>query len=224
MDPPDCSGLTEIQRLLSVELWKDDKDAVGKALTQLASACYSGADCEENSAEVHRVGGACAIVGAMRKYYKDSYIQAEGCRALMNATWKCIAFSDAVTAVGGLDVIASAMKNHSDDLNVQDNGCGLLGNLVLAKDNIYLVIDMMEGHKLIIAAMKKFPNEINLQQHGCRALSNLVAGWPDICDDLIIKAGGRRVLVEAIDSHVDETVEHVKEMQQYGRNALRALL
>lgn len=224
MDPPDCSELTEIQRLLSVELWSDDEVTVGKAVAQLASACSSGAKREEHCADVHRAGGACAIVGAMRKYYKDPYIQAEGGRVLAYVSWKCESFRDAVSNAGGIFVINSAMKNHCDDLNVQRSGCILLCNLAWAKENICAVINKMEGHKLIITAMKKFPNDIKLLRNACGALHSLLApGWPEL-HDLIVKDGGRRALFEAIDTHVDETVEHVKEMQFYGRKALKALL
>ena len=124
--PPDHSSLSPIEKILGVDLWKDDSNTVQSALTQLADMCVSSNEGfeEENRATVHRLGGAYILPGVLRKWYGFPVIQSEGCTALMNASYKNTAFKKSVKDSGGLDAIIWAMKSYPDNLQVQTSGCG----------------------------------------------------------------------------------------------------
>ena len=71
--PPDLSDLSPIQKILRVDLLKDDSKTVESALTQLANMCLSSnEESEENRATVHRLGGAAILTGILRKWYSVS--------------------------------------------------------------------------------------------------------------------------------------------------------
>ena len=78
--PPDHSNLSPVQKILLVDLLKDDSNVVESAMSQLTNMCLSSNEnSEENRANVHRLGGASIITGIMKKYYGFPAIQASGC-------------------------------------------------------------------------------------------------------------------------------------------------
>ena len=133
--PPVPSNLSPIQKILRVDLWKDDSEMVESALTQLADLCSKGNEesVEKSCAALHQLGGAGILPVVMRKWYGFPVIQAEGCRALQNASCSKIAnaFTKSVNDSGGLDAIIWAMKSYPDNLRCSDqwvrsaHECGL---------------------------------------------------------------------------------------------------
>jgi len=212
--PPDLSSLLPIQKILQVDLLKDDSNAVQSALTQLANMCLSSnTEFEENRATVHRHGGAFILSIVLRKWYGFSIIQAEGCRALHNASIKSAAFKKSVKDSGGLDAIIWALKSYPDNLEVQTNGCGVLGNAVCGvKESAEYFVNALHGINRITEAMKKFPHDAKLQRYACSVLHNLVK-WDEF-KDAVKQAGGRRALVDAMEDHQDESKEHVEKLQE----------
>jgi len=223
--PPDHSNLSPIAKILSVDLWKDDSNAVKNALAQLGKMCYPRNEgFEENRASVHRLGGAAILTGILLKWYMFPRIQTYGCIALTNAaSIKNVAFRKSVKDSGGLDAFIWAMKSYPDNLELQTTGCGALGNMVMGtKENAEYVVKTLNGVNWIIAAMKKFPHDARLQQFACAALDNLT-DWEEFHDP-VKQAGGRRALVEAIENHQDVSKEDVKKLQQFAKRALKKLL
>ena len=223
--PPDLSSLSPIQKILGVDLLADDSNTVQSALAQLANLCWSNTeDFSENRATVHRLGGATIVTGIMRKWYGFPVIQAEGCRALQNASVKSAALSKkSVKDSGGLDAIIWAMESYPDNLQVQTNGCGALRNVVLGvKENAEHVVNTLNGVDWIIAAMNKFPHDAKLQKYACVALDNLTE-WDEFKDP-VKQAGGRRALFDAIENHKDESKEYVEKIQEKATSALKKVL
>jgi len=217
--PPDVSNLSPIQKLLRVDLLKDDSNAVEEALTQLANMCVNS---EENRATIHRLGGTAILPGILQKWYGFSDIQAEGCRALSNASIDA-AFRKSVKEPGGLDVIIWAMKSYPDNLEVQTYGCGALMNVVCeVSDNAKHVVNPLNGIDCIIAAMNKFAEDAELQRYACGAL-DLLTEWDEFKEP-VKQAGGRRALFDAIENHQDESKDHVDQLQISANRALKALL
>jgi len=220
--PPDHSNLSPIQKILRVDLLKEDSNAVQSALTKLANLCSDSEDSVENRATVHRHGGGFILSIVLRKWYGFSTIQAEGCRALQNASCDNAAFRNSVKESGGLDAVIWAMKSYPDNLPVQTIGCGVLVNAVDGvQKNAEYVVNTLNGADCIIAAMNKFPEDAMLQQYACGALDNLTE-WEEF-KDAVKQAGGRRALVEAIENHQDESKECVKELQLWATSAIKKL-
>jgi len=220
--PPDHSSLSPIEKILGVDLWKDDSNTVQSALTQLAEMCFDNNE-EENRATVHRLGGAAILPGVLRKWYGFPGIQAEGCRALQNASYSIAAFGKSVKDSGGLNAIIWAMKSYPNNPEVQISGCGVLGNMVDGvQESAEYVVKTLNGIDWIVAAMNKFPEDAELQRCACGALDNLVK-WEEF-HDTVKQAGGRRALVDAIENHEDVSKQHVEKLQHFAKHALKKLL
>jgi hypothetical protein len=223
--PPIAATLSPIHKLIVVDLWSGDAKTVERALTKLANLCAPSHVTwkPENPADLHRAGAASAIVGAMNKWYTVPAIQAEGCTALGNPghTSKDIRLSAKIA--GGLEVIVCAMQNYSSNCQVQSMGCLALGNLCFNfKDHAAHVVNTMKGHELIIAAMKKYPDKARVQRWACHALA-VLSDWKEfrtpLCD-----AGGRQALLDAIETHMDESQADVVYIQKRARLVLQRLL
>jgi len=223
--PPDPPNLSPIQKILLVDLWKDDSKIVKSALTKLATLCKksSNEEFEENRATVNRLGGAAILATALRKWYGFPVIQAEGCRALMGASCDEGAFKKSVKDSGGLHAIIWAMKSYPDNLKVQTSACGALGNGIYGvKENAEYVVNTLNGIDWIIAAMNKFPHDAALQFVACSVLDNLVK-WDEFRDP-VMQAGGRRALLDAIENHKDESKDNVEILQKKASSALKKVL
>jgi len=115
------------------------------------------------------------------------------------------------------------MKSYPDAPDVQTNACGALRNMICDdKENTDYIVNSLHGANWIIAAMNKFPEDAELQQYACGALDNIMT-WDEFHDP-VKQAGGLRALVDAIENHKDESNEHVKELQQSAKGALKKLL
>ena len=224
---PDISSLLPIPKLISVDLWSDDSNVVEKALLELAGLCYCANDyaaSETNRESVHKAEGASSIVGAMRRWYNNPGIQAAGCNALAHAAIGAgmKPFSLAAKEGGAFEAVVCAMKNYPDNLLVQSNGCEACANLCSVTENADHLVNALNGLDLIVAAMRKFPDDELLQRSACHVL-RVLCEWQEL-RTCISDGGGRRLLLDAIETHKDETKEHVKELQEWARKALKNLL
>ena len=185
--PPGLSNRSPIEKILQVDLWRDDSNTVQSALFQLACIMCSNSNeaFEENRATVHRLGGAAILPGVLRKWYGFPVIQALGCRAINNASSDNAAFKKSMKDSGGLDAIIWALQSYPDNLQVQ-YGCGALRNAIYGvKENAEYVVKTLNqglnGVDCIIAAMKKFPHDAQLQRYACGALYVLTE-WDEFKD------------------------------------------
>jgi hypothetical protein len=158
--PPDTSTLLPIHKLIAVDLWSDDKKIVEEAFSQLADLCCNNENVKENRTNILRTGGASSIVGAMRRWYMVPEIQAQGCRALANASIGSDSFRRLANEVGAFVVIVCAMENYPNHCFLQYMGCIVLMNLCAGiKDHGATAVDTMKGYGVIIAKLKKFSDE-----------------------------------------------------------------
>lgn len=228
--PRDHSKLTPIQQLLRVELRKDDANVVKDALRNLVHLCVPTANnnnAHDNRAAVTAAGGAFHIPVAMEKWSTNPAIQAEGCRALENASCRNEKFKQSGKESGTIDAIIWAMKEHPSHRSVQRFGCGALGNFISSvdKSNAEYVVKECNGVELIVAAMNHFKDDAKLQENASRALNNLLAVINNSeTKDAIVKGGGGRALWDAIENHKDESEDHVKDLQVIARSTLKKLL
>jgi len=224
--PPDDSKLSPVQKILRVQLWSDDRNVVGAGLEELADLCFEPTtDFKENQVAVGKAMGAPVIVGAMRKWHDDPEIQAEGCRALCKASLTSSDNSVLKSAkeTGALDSILSALKNHPQDAYVQSCGYSALVHLARLKVNAVHAVKELKCLDLVVKGMNEFPDDATLQRRACYALHHL-SHWNEL-KELIVQAGARQALLNAIEIHKDESLgAHVKVIQQYGRAALKQLL
>jgi hypothetical protein len=210
---PDASTYSPIHQLIVVDLWSNDNKVVKEAL-----CCFI-----KNAATVYRAGGAFSIVGAMRRWYKNRDIQELGCAALGIAANRSKGFRLHAKEAGAFDVIVGAMKMYSNNCTLQTYGCESIGKLCLGiVEHAALVVNTMEGHDFILAAMKKFPDDVLLQRWACFALCTL-SNWKEL-QAPICYAGGRRALLDAIETHTDESEIYVNRIQKRARLALQRLL
>ena len=240
MLPPDDSFLCPVQKFLLIDLWCDNQLIVEQALQSVGDLCTAPNVGVANRAAVHRASGAQMITCAMRKWYYVPSLQAHGCRVLtaaastlgvvvVQATGAPAAaaskrgFRQSALDAGALEAVVWAMNSYPDSHAVQAYGCGALGNLCTIQENAAHVVGMLNGHLHIVAAMKNFPQCTDILRIGSHALTNL-SGLNAELRTCMVNAGCRQALLEAIDTHKDETKEHVKDMQKWARLALKNLL
>ena len=86
--PPDHSNLSPLQKILCVDLLKDDCETVESAMFQLVKLFQpDNENCAANCAAIRQLGGATMILGGiMQKWYTNPVIQARGCLAVMHAS------------------------------------------------------------------------------------------------------------------------------------------
>lgn len=226
----DESKLEVIPKLLAGDLWSDKAEVVTSSLEKLADLCFHSdlekAQEEQNRTALREFGGHLAIIVAMKKWMQDSNIQSAGCRALQNAgiveDADSEAFHDLAVQVGALDTVLAAMKNYPLDEKVQKYGCGALLNLGWYLHNAEVVVFELQGIESFLVAMKNFPQIVSIQRRGCAFLKNLTT-LGEKFNDPIVKAGGRPLLLNAIENHPEDNKEE-NSIQSNARVTLKRLL
>jgi len=176
--PPDHfkSKLSLIQRLLRVELLKDDPNAVCLGLDQLATLCShsEGDPNKENRAAVFRSSGAARIALAMEKWYAFPTIQYKGCQALETAACQDSDHKRFAKDNGAIDAVLWAMESYPNDVAVQVCGCGALSVYPYIQENAKYICQESNGAVLIVAAMNRFKENADLQKRASRALASML--------------------------------------------------
>ena len=216
---------TPMQQLFLVELWSDDCEIVRNAINQLNLMCSgnSNKDKDHNRAAIVRIGGSATLVAAMLKWHAHPKIQAEACQALQNVAFKNAEFKTSAKETGILHAVVWAMEHHPDDCDVQASACGALANFVAAAANADCIVHDLNGIEHVISAMTRFKENAKLQQFACLALDNLLKCNPEF-KQVIVDAGGRRVLFDAIENNNCPSTEHSKYLQERACSALAKLL
>lgn len=236
--PPDDSSLSPIERALRVGLQMEDSVAVERALAELTYLCSSSQNNNSqnagqisNRAAVVRAGGPALIAAALRKWYACPAIQALGCQAVQNASYKNNAFKQCARDAGVLDAIAWAMQSYPNDLAVQENGIGAISNFISFKSNADYIVQQLQFVNLLLSAMNAFKHEVVLQKNACYTLRNLlylyVHCWrDDSITAAVLQAPGdaRQALLDAIKNHADTSRAEVVEILEKASGALRILL
>lgn len=220
--PKDASNLDLVPKLLTQDLLSDDRRVVKSALSQLADLCIvqDAAQAEKNRRDLQAFGGHLLIVQVLKKWYKQTRIQRQGCRALQNAGsagLESIGFCDACVQVGALETILNAMDNFDGFEDVQRCAIGAILNLILrSQRNTSRLVVTLDGVGPIVKAMRRFPRCRDLQEWASWAIDN-ASGWTEFVP-ILVKSGCVGVLAAALEDH-----EHDVRIQQFTRRALSRL-
>jgi hypothetical protein len=207
--PEDWNNLSEIQRLLLVDLDGNDAEAVRDALRKLSSLCVNGAgtaltlpEVKHNKQAIHQAGGAGLILQAMRKWWTHAGVQAQGCNALNIASFESTQFQSSALQLGGLETTLLALKNFPTSLQVQLSCCRALPSLChLLKDHTQRLFHQLDGAHALCSAMKAFPTNPLVQLYGALAFQS-ACQWEE-CRQAILDANGFDVLRTAMKNHKD---------------------
>jgi hypothetical protein len=205
--------ITENCVKLISDLWSDDRNAIEKALTNLADLCHHDDDDER---EICRLGGHMAVVQVLKKHMDHVLIQEEGIRALWNFTYPTLA-KVLVGDIGGMEVILTGMKRYPEYANVQRAGCGAIANLLWETKRNAERFEASDGIAHVIAAMKDHPDNEDVQVNGCGALFNMCE-WAEY-RPLIFAAGGAVTIATVMEKYSDNP--RVREASQ---NAMQTLV
>jgi hypothetical protein len=219
--PFDDSRLDPIPRIVFHDLWKEKAIHIKNAFIELRNLCRSE-DKDANIAALFDVGGYVSLVGAMRKWYANADLQAEGCRALHSAAvGGSDDFAAAAVRCGSFDTVLSAMENFPDDEYLQDSACGALYALTAtsSKDASVKLAAQLNGVPMILRAMKAFPESVRLQQRGCLAICSM-ARWEELQSTLSKSA---LLIRSAMAKHTDQRDQHTKTLHNRGGWALERL-
>lgn len=207
--------LSEIQRLLFVDLDSSDADVVRAALQKLGELSEDGAEtgltlpeAKKNSkAIVLASSGGALILRAMRTWWTHAGVQAEGCNAFGNASVGSKSFMSkslqhTTVQLGGLETTLLALKNFPTSAEVQLSGCCALHNLCFRERSLtQRLFHQLDGARAFMSAMKAFPTHPKVQEYGALALEN-ACQWDEF-HQLILDADGFDVLSTAMKHHKD---------------------
>ena len=220
--PRDHSNLELVPKLLTQDLLSDDRRVVKNALSQLADLCilHDVAQAEKNRHDLFVFGGHLLIVQVLKKWWKNTKIQRQGCRAIQNAGsagLESVSFCDACVQVGAIETVLAAMNNFEGVEDVQRCAIGAILNLILrSESNTKRLVVTLDGVGPIVAAMKRYPRCRDLQEWAAWALDN-ASGWNDYVT-VLVKNGCVRVLAAAFEDY-----EQDARIQQFTRRTLTRL-
>ena len=228
--PPDNLKLSSAQKIVFVDLQKEDGSDVQAAMTQLDALCNKSLNpnSEEHLMTI-RAGGLFAIVSAtMRKWYANLSIQRDGCAVLMRIflvyKHQDKTFRKAAVDSGAIDAVVWSLQNYLNDSRLQYYGLSALGAmLLLMPTNAKYVADTTKVHNAVAVGMQKFPGNSKLQAAASIVLHELMGYYSDATKKQIEAAGGHRALCDALENHRDES-EQAQVIQKYARAALKKLL
>jgi hypothetical protein len=208
---PNDHSLSEMARLTTTDLWSNKKDTVSKALKKMVNIL-------EQSEKENFTIPTVVILGAMKKWYKNSEIQTLGCELLARTY-----FVDQAADFGALETVVTAMKNFPRDEFLQSVGTVALANLS-SKETIQvrLALEVPNGLDVIVRAMKTFVGDKVLQEAGCatmESLSNLKMLRP-----AVIASGALEAIFLALKNDHDENDERDRTIQLRGRSAIHKFI
>jgi hypothetical protein len=220
--PRDHSNLELVPKLLTQDLLSDDRRIVKNALSQLADLCilHDATTAEKNRHDLYTFGGHLLIVQVLKKWWKNTKIQRQGCRAIQNAGsagLESVAFCDACVQVGAVETVLAAMTNFEGVEDVQRCAIGAILNLVLrSESNTKRLVITLDGIGPIVSAMKRYPRCRDLQEWAAWSLDN-ASGWADFVP-ILVKNGCVRVLAAAFEDYEQDV-----RIQQFTRRTLTRL-
>jgi hypothetical protein len=217
--------LEEIRKLVLKDLLQDDKKTVNRALKALIEAC--SVENEHHHAIcsfVQQLSGQVTLVAAMEKFSKETTVLIQCCEILRRVGFEAGGFSQAASSAGALESVLSAMTQFPLNKGIQTEGMGALLALSHNEELLRLAADVTEGDGLhvILQAMKAFPTVKPLTRWACMLLQHM-ATLGDL-KKTIVENGGLIALATAVSDYRDEEDSDVREIQHYGRSAMRMLI
>ena len=200
----DVSKLTEVEKILRVDVWSEDPEKVAVALEALSVLCYDE-NCKHNDLQRKKAGeaGAGSIIPViMRKWSKNEDVQAAGCWTFVccpspaGREKDCLIVKHARTC-GILDAVIWAMKAYPLNDHIQYNAIGALYELCDGVGlNASFVVKDMKILPSIIGAYDRYNDDARLI-NGTSRLLNSLSAFSEIQDDMI-DAGCISILDEII--------------------------
>jgi hypothetical protein len=184
--------LTDIPKLVLVDLQKDDVDVVATALKQLFDLILtSNASWEENQKDAISFGAVAEVLRAMRKWQMHEAVQLNGCRCLGNLAYKSNHGKDLIARSGGMEAVVNAMKvfpNH-EHLNLI---AAIALNKLFFDDSVRTsfgrrFVEDLNGLGLLLTTLSNFQAHNKINEYCCGVLYQL-AVESDL-REAIVKAG-----------------------------------
>jgi hypothetical protein len=128
---------------------------------------------DESEVVIAAIGGAEAVVKAMKTFPKCQALQEGGCVALRNLTCRNGTGKKKAIESGGIEVLLTAVNNHLGSPDVCENACWALSNIVEeSKENTELLITLGGGAAVAKVRRKWLDNDE--VQTEVRDLNNLI--------------------------------------------------
>ena len=194
-EQPDDSKLSDLAKILTVDLWGSDATAVKNALDRLGALCEN-----ERIKEIQSHGGHMGLVVILRKWSTSAPVQAAALNCLHKAA-ESLEFCQAVASLGALDLVLVALRNHPRNEAVATAGCGALLNLTLPEENARELVFHLRGIPTICATCANFSQTIVLQKY-VLWLIQYMSYW-DNFKGPIVQDGGLHALAEIIERFSD---------------------
>ena len=177
-------GLSEIAKLLMVDMQKNTAVEVAHAMQKLYTLIYKSHEkSRENNSEAKSLGAHTIVLLAMTKWKDSMHVQSLGAAVLSHLFWRA---SDDTRVViiksGGVRTLTNAIKRFPNEPRVIVNGYGTLHNFFSRECADQTTVDAATRHfvndlggiALVVQAMKAFPANDRVQRNSCLVLGVLL--------------------------------------------------
>ena len=210
-----------ILKLLTDDLWSNDKKAIPSSLAKLSNYCVDSKDRSlVNKQYILENDGVGLITQVMKMNQTDIDILAWAAAALANLIDGFDGACDKVQRLGGAQIVIQTMKAHPDQGLVQSTGCCFIGNFIWKnKDRMKLSVEL-DGIPTILSAMDKCPEDLHLQKCASWVLYSLCQESEYV--SLVAKDGGLGLVAKSLEKHRDDP--DIKLQSKFVINALHEYL
>jgi hypothetical protein len=197
----------------------DNENVIKDTMIKLADSLSEEDQRPEKKRAFLSVGGPITIVTKLDKYTNNEYIESNGIRVLINATWKDVnnQLRSAIADVDGIEAIVEAMTIHSASSEIQRRGLSALRNISILKENAEKLVLEIEIIPMIIQTMTIFSDDVEVTTKACgllKKLSSYEKLHKPMVDAKVVSA-----LARAIEEH-----ENNEDIQHRARKAIKQLL
>jgi hypothetical protein len=197
----------------------DNENVIKDTMIKLADSLSGEEQRPEKKRAFLSVGGPITIVTKLDKYTNNEYIESNGIRVLINATWKDVnnQLRSAIADVDGIEAIVEAMTIHSASSEIQRRGLSALRNISILKENAEKLVLEIEIIPMIIQTMTIFSDDVEVTTKACgllKKLSSYEKLHKPMVDAKVVSA-----LARAIEEH-----ENNEDIQHRARKAIKQLL
>jgi len=170
------------------------------------------------------------VVSIMRKWPENVDVQRYGIFCLGRIVGleycKVPEIVTMLTESGAREAVVWAMEQYPSNNDVQYQGVFMLANSFAVTDRtlaLHIAItNELNGVGLIVAAMTNFPNNVRTQGFACFFMWKL-AHHEELKEQLV-QSGVRRLLLKAIETHENGTLDAADDIKNFGKKALIKLL
>ena len=197
----------------------DNENVIKDTMIKLADSLSEEEQRPEKKRAFLCVGGPITIVTKLDKYTNNEYIESNGIRVLINATWKDVnnQLRSAIADVDGIEAIVEAMTIYSASSEIQRRGLSALRNISILKENAEKLVLEIEIIPMIIQTMTIFSDDVEVTTKACgllKKLSSYEKLHKPMVDAKVVSA-----LARAIEEH-----ENNEDIQRRARKAIKQLL